>query len=239
MFVCGIAGATTPAINSFIMERTIRTLYIFSIIAIVAFLGMQAYWLYNRYEYSLTEYEDICSDRISNAIAEYNKIRSRSPLIKEAYRIQSSYNMNTDIDSTGDRKRTVTVTTRAINGRKLLGIAENRNLTPEELKRLEKLVIDSIDMAEAKIAKIAEVDATTAPSDGVAWNAMRNYESELQYPFTKEGIDSILKKNNLNAESSLILQDSLTWNSISVRHSSLFYPRFKVITPIRNLKRRP
>ena len=35
------------------MKKRIKTLYIITIIAILAFLGMQVYWLYGRYEYSL------------------------------------------------------------------------------------------------------------------------------------------------------------------------------------------
>ena len=90
-----------------------------------------------------------------------------------------------------------------------MGIAENRKLTPEEMKRLEEMVMDSLEMVDAKIATI---DASSAPSDGIAWNAMKNFESEVQSPFTKEGIDSILRKHNLIAEIALILQDSVTCN---------------------------
>ncbi|WP_289679813.1 hypothetical protein, partial [Muribaculum intestinale] len=189
------------------MEKKIKTLYILSIAAILAFLGMQLYWLYGRYEYSLSEYENISGEIISSAIAEYNNERAKYSVVKKLARTQSSYQMNTDVDSAGNRRRNVTVTTKEIDGRKILGIAEKRNLTSEEMKRLQELILDSLDMVDAKIAT---VDASSAPSDGVAWNAMRNFDNEIQSPFTAEGIDSILKKSNLNAEITLILQDSVT-----------------------------
>jgi len=218
------------------MEKRIKTLYILSIAAILAFLGMQVYWLYNRYEYSLNEYEDISSDKISNAIVKYDKARlAHSSLTKETTKIQTSFNMNTAIDSAGNRRRRMTVTTKELNGRKLLGIAENRKLTPDEMARLEKLVLDSLDMAEAKIAT---VDASTAPSDGAAWNAMKNFENEIRSPFTVEGIDSILRRENLNAEISLVLQDSMTWAPVTLRHTSVFSPSFKVIIPYSELERK-
>ena len=44
------------------MEKRIKTLYIITIIAIIAFLGMQMYWLYGRYEFSLKEYDRNLSD---------------------------------------------------------------------------------------------------------------------------------------------------------------------------------
>lgn len=218
------------------MEKKIKTLYILSIAAILAFLGMQIYWLYNRYEYSLSEYEDISSEKIAAALAEYDKVRmSKSPMVKEATKVQAAYNMNTDIDSGGIHKRTVTVRTRELNGRKLLGIAEKRDLTPDEMARLEKLVIDSIDMADARIAT---VDASGAPSDGVAWNAMLHFESEIRSPFSKEGIDSIIRKHNLNAEISLVVLDSLIWQPTTLRHFSIFSPSITVTTPYSELERK-
>jgi len=194
------------------MEKKIKVLYLLSIVAILAFLGMQVYWLYGRYEYSLTEYENISGEIISNAIDEYNNERAKHSVVKKIARTQSSYQMNTDVDSAGNRRRNVTVTTKEIDGRKILGIAEKRDLTPEEIKRLQQLVLDSLDTVDAKIAT---VDATSAPSDGVAWNAMRNFDHEIQSPFTIVGIDSILRKSKLNAEITLILQDSVTWEPVT------------------------
>ena len=64
------------------MEKKIKTLYILSIAAILAFLGMQLYWLYGRYEYSLSEYENISGEIISSAIAEYNNERAKYSVVK-------------------------------------------------------------------------------------------------------------------------------------------------------------
>lgn len=217
------------------MENKIKTLYILSIVAILAFIGMQMYWLYGRYEYSLSEYENIYGEKISNAIVEYNNVRAKHSVVKKITRTQSSYQMNTNVDSAGNQRRNVTVTTKEIDGRKILGIAEERDLTTEEEKRLQELVFDSLDMVDAKIVT---VDASSAPSDGVAWNAMRNFDKEIQSPFTIQGIDSILRKSNINAEISLILQDSVTWEPATICHSSVISPRFKVITPYSEFERK-
>lgn len=105
------------------MERKIKTLYILSITAILAFLGMQAYWLYGRYEYSLREYEDNAKISFASALAEYNKLRSSGSATQgDTIRVESSYNMNNDTDSVGKAIRKVTIRTKVINGRKLLGI---------------------------------------------------------------------------------------------------------------------
>lgn len=218
------------------MEKKIRILYILSIVAILAFLGMQAYWLYGRYEYSLTEYENRTGQLVAEALKEYDKTRAHGSATEgDTVKVQSRFQMSHGVDSVGKQVRTVTVRTNVINGRKFLGIAENRKLTPEEMKRLEEMVMDSLEMVNAKIATI---DASSAPSDGIAWNAMKNFESEVQSPFTKEGIDSILRKHNLIAEIALILQDSVTWEPATIRHSSVISPRFKVTTPYSELERK-
>ncbi len=53
------------------MEKRIKTLYIVTIIAILTFLGMQVYWLYGRYEYSLQEYENDTYKALGDALEEY------------------------------------------------------------------------------------------------------------------------------------------------------------------------
>lgn len=210
------------------MEKKIKTLYILSIIAIVAFLGMQVYWLYARYEYSIRDYEDRTETAVADALVEYDKARTAGSATKSSVaRIQSTYNMNHDVDSVGRATRKVSVTTKIIEGRELLGIKEDRKLTPEEMQQLEKIVMDSLGNVEEKRATL---DVTNAPSDGAAWTAMKNFELEVQSPFTVEGIDSILVMDNIDADVSLIVTDSLTWKPTLIRHSSVISPRFKFIS---------
>lgn len=127
------------------MEKRIKTLYIVTIIAIIVFLGMQVYWLYGRYEFSLREYEHHTEAVIADVIVEYNKERDK----KGTGDINTSYSMSHGVDSAGNTSRKVTVSS-TFNGRKLLGIDEERNLTDEELERLAEIVSDSIQRVEEK-----------------------------------------------------------------------------------------
>ena len=213
------------------MEKRIKALYIVTIIAILAFLGMQAYWLYSRHEYSLREYQHHAESIIADVLVEYNKARVNKGVAK----IKSSYTLSHDMDSTGHASRKVTVSSSVINGRKLLGINEDRILTEEEIERLAGIVSDSLERVEKKKLSI---DASSAPSDGIAWAAMWNFELEMQSPFTVEGIDSLLKKKNIDAEISLSLTDSLIWRPVSQIHTTPFNPRFKFISPYSELERK-
>ncbi len=107
------------------MEKRIKTLYIVTIIAILTFLGMQVYWLYGRYEYSLREYEHHAETVIADVLVEYNKERDK----KGVGKINTSYSLSHGVDSIGNASRKVTVSSSVFNGRKLLGINEERNLT--------------------------------------------------------------------------------------------------------------
>lgn len=213
------------------MKERIKTLYIITIIAILAFLGMQVYWLYGRYEYSLREYEHHAETVIADVLVEYNKERDK----KGVGQINTSYSLSHRADSVGNASRKVTVSSSVFNGRKLLGINEERNLTDEEIERLSEIVTDSLQRIEEKKLSI---DASTAPSDGIAWAAMRNFDLEVQSPFTIQGVDSLLKNENINAEISLTITDSLMWKPIAYGHESLINPVFKVITPYSELERK-
>ena len=136
--------------------------------------------------------------------------------------------------SAGNTSRKVTVSS-SFNGRKLLGIDEERNLTDEEKERLAEIVSDSLQRIEEKKLSI---DASTAPSDGAAWAAMRNFELEVQSPFTIQGLDSLLKKENINAVLSLTTTDSIMWKSAMYGHKSFVYPHFQIISPYSELERK-
>ena len=212
------------------MEKRIKTLYIVTIAAIMAFLGMQMYWLYGRYEFSLREYEHHTEAVIADVIVEYNKERDK----KGTGDINTSYSMSHGVDSAGNTSRKVTVSS-SFNGRKLLGIDEERNLTDEEKERLAEIVSDSLQRIEEKKLSI---DASTAPSDGAAWAAMRNFELEVQSPFTIQGLDSLLKKENINAVLSLTTTDSIMWKSAMYGQKSFVYPHFQIISPYSELERK-
>ena len=196
----------------------------------MAFLGMQMYWLYGRYEFSLREYEHHTEAVIADVIVEYNKERDK----KGTGDINTSYSLSHGVDSAGNTSRKVTVSS-SFNGRKLLGIDEERNLTDEEKERLAEIVSDSLQRIEEKKLSI---DASTAPSDGAAWAAMRNFELEVQSPFTIQGLDSLLKKENINAVLSLTTTDSLMWKSEMHGHKSFVYPHFQIISPYSELERK-
>lgn len=107
------------------MTKDIRIIYIVSIIAIVAFLGMQFYWLYNRYQYSVLEYTETITEQVIEANNEYSRYRD-SYVNKEragkGYRNMASYSMGYETDGLGNRHHVVSVTAWRFQPWRVLGV---------------------------------------------------------------------------------------------------------------------
>lgn len=197
---------------------------------------MQGYWLYSRYEYSLHEYESGAQANIEKILVEYNKLRATlDPNTENLTTTRTINNLNIDVDSLGKQVTTATVKTRVFNASRLLGITKKRELTEEEMNRLAKLVEDSLLAVDTKIASF---DASSAPNSGAVWNAMNNFELNERSPFTVDGIDSLLRKNNINADISLIVADSIIWKAASTPHTSIINPHFTIEYPYSELERK-
>ena len=114
------------------MEKRIKALYIITIIAILSFLGMQVYWLYGRYEFSLSEYETSAYKTIRQTVTELNQTRQEQPDSDGRTRtLQSKYSLNHSYDSVGSQVTIAVVSTQKYYAHELLGIKENRPLTSE------------------------------------------------------------------------------------------------------------
>lgn len=218
------------------MEKKTKTLYILSIIAIIAFLSMQAYWLYGRYDYTLLEYEIKTQVRIDSILNEYDQLRTKSTInIGDVTTTRTINNLNIDVDSLGRRTSTATVKTRTYNAIRLLGITEKRKLTKNEMEKLSKLLEDSL---LASVTRVASFDVSSAPDDGAAWSAMNRYELDVRSPFTVEGIDSLLRKDDIRAEVSLAVTDSMIWKTVVMPHTSIFNPHFVITHPYSELEKK-
>ncbi len=218
------------------MEKRIKTLYLLTIVAILAFLGMQVYWLYLRYEFSLRQYEDYVETTVQDVLADYKDARSHhNDSTDTPITIRSSYNLNIN-DSSGKVKRQATVITQKYSAHKLLGINENRTLTKDEQARVAKMIGDSIPTMIESIRN--SYDASNAPSDAAIWGAMKNLDLEIMYPFTACGIDSLLCKSDIEADVRLVVTDSMVWMPTIVKHTSLLSPRVRMSIPYSELERK-
>ncbi len=177
------------------MEKRIKTLYTVTIIAIIAFLGMQIYWLYNRYEFSLKEYERNLSERIGKSVDLYNAIREKSYDPRaDSVRINGkdasvfsipTFSLKQEYGDTVKTTRTSKIYTYLFSAYELLGLEPGTTLTEEQKDRAMKLA--EIQMAEPVDSMV--FDASGAKDESEAWLATTDVLTERKCPFRVEGID--------------------------------------------------
>lgn len=218
------------------MEKRIKVLYIFTIIAILAFLGMQVYWLYGRYEFSLNEYETNSYKTIVQLMSTLNQ--NRPDLPDEKGRVstrRSTYNFNTDVDSVGKAKKTATIISYKYYAHELLGIKDRRPLTEEEKERVAKMVVGDTALSETRRVSY---DASNAPSDGAIWSAFKKVDAEFESPLKAETVDSILSEEGMDVNVSLVVTDSMVWEPSMMCHANVFDPSIVVSVPYSELEKK-
>lgn len=228
------------------MGKRIKILYIITIIAILAFLGMQMYWLYGRYEFSLKEYERNLSERIERCIDRYNTIREKSSdnttdsLRDKGDDVSAitipTFSLWQQYGDTVKTTRTSKLYTYLFSAHELLGLKPGTPLTDEQKRK-------AVALAEAKTAVVAAqpvdsvvFDASGAKDENEAWIATKNVSIERKCHFTVEGIDSVLNQEAINAKITLIRADSMVWQTTVKQHTSIFTPDLTMTVPYSQLQ---
>lgn len=222
------------------MERRIKALYIITILAILAFLGMQAYWLHTRYVYSLGECEDQLQEELLAILDKYDEARDEEKKNDDQNIVNhSSMSLSfTRDDTLGVKKEVgIKITTFRYTAQEILGLPASHELTSEEKRLASEKVVEFATRDDIE-KDSRQYDASNAPTDGHIWEANRNLELESVVPFTKEGVDSTLRNAGFPTETRLAIADSMTWEPVLVRHSSAIAPSVRLIVPYSELERK-
>lgn len=219
------------------MEKRIKILYIITIIAILTFLGMQLYWLYGRYQFSLKECESQLSEKVEEAFNIYHENRWYTNSLDTAHNMPSrvtfglSESLSQELGDKLTTRRTATVTTYHLSASELLGLKNVSSLSPEQREEAFEKAFRQHATKEDKV-----YDATSAPSEGYAWNAARNVKLESETPFTTEGLDSCLSKEGVKAKVELVKTDSMEWNRKMIPARKLYKPSVTFYYPYSELE---
>lgn len=226
------------------MGKRIKALYIVTIIAILAFLGMQVYWLHGRYEFALRDYERNLSERIIKYVDDYNAVRAKS----HDTRIDSlkqkgnnadvfsvpTFSLKQQYGDTVKTTRTSKIYTYLFSAHELLGLKPGTPLTEDQKNMAMELAqVHMVTPVDSMI-----FDASGAKDESQAWLATNNVHTEQKCPFSVEGIDTILQKSGIKAQISLIEADSMVWNTTVKYHTSVFSPNLTMIIPYSELQGR-
>ena len=228
------------------MEKRIKTLYIVTIIAILAFLGMQAYWLYGRYELALVECERVLGSTVIECVDRYAAIRDKSPTDYRRSKVSKSKNDSIiniptfEINQQGvygdsiNVRRKSTVKTYLFSAQELLGLEPGTKLTEEQQYKAAKLA----EQQMTNPADSAVFDASGAKDDTEAWIATKNVSVERKDPFTTEGMDTVLRNAGISAHISIIKADSAVWQTKVTSHNLTLFPELTLTVPYSQLEGR-
>lgn len=224
------------------MEKRIKTLYIVTIIAILAFLGMQVYWLYERYEFALRDYERNLSERIVKCVDGYNRIREKSTdtradsLKKKDNALDAfsfpTFSLQQQYGDTVKTTRTARIYTYLFSAHELLGLKPGTPLTDEHKKKAAELAQQQMNEPVDSMV----FDASGARDENEAWSATNNVQTERKCPFRADGIDSVLSRDGIKADITLVRADSMVWGNKILNHKSVFTPEVSLTIPYSQLQ---
>lgn len=228
------------------MEKRIKTLYTVTIIAILAFLAMQVYWLYGRYEYALVEYERVLGSSVIDCVDKYAAIRDKSPTDYRRKKVSKSENDSIiniptfEIQQKGQYgdsvriSRRSTIKTYLFSAQELLGLEPGANLTEEQQYEAARLAEQQMSAPADSVV----FDASGAKDDTEAWIATKNVSIERKDPFTIEGMDTVLKDAGITARISISKVDSSVWQTRATSHNFTLFPELTMTVPYSQLEGR-
>lgn len=219
------------------MEKRIKALYIITILSILGFLGMQSYWLYTRYEYSLTQYEDMAQKDVSEILAFYRHERIKAlDSIGETFLSPTSYSVTRIPRENGKDFKVIRSRTSAPGyAQKILAIKGTRPLTQEEILRVAD-IINANDSLQESLR--IETTLHNPPSESAVLDALKNYDLEMNVPFSTSKIDSLLRQKGYDVEVSSVRTDSVEWEPSLQGHISPFAPAMRFSAPYSEMDRK-
>ena len=220
------------------MERRIKFIHALTIGVIVAFALSQGYWLLSRYRLALQEREDALFAAIVAAADEDVELRSRRPQ-KQVPQVMTqryyTYTQTTKLSRT-DSAATLNL---------IIAFGEPEEKIIESFGQSEhKTDLGTLSVDHFKADSTQTFSFTLNDADHIDGNlidrAMKLFQVNMQNPFTTKVLDSLLRKRKIVALNIKVdsLADSLLWQPVLQRHTSLLHPRITVTLPFDILQHR-
>lgn len=220
------------------MERRIKFIHALTIGVIVAFALSQGYWLLSRYRLALQEREDALFASIVAAADEDVELRSRHPqkqvpqVMTQRYYTYTQTTMKSRTDSAATLNLTIAF---GEPEEKIIGsFGQSEHKTDLGTLSVDHFKADSTQTFSFTLNDADHIDGNLID------RAMKLFQVNMQNPFATEALDSLLRKRKIVALNIKVdsLADSLLWQPVLQRHSSLLHPRITVTLPFDILQHR-
>ena len=220
------------------MERRIKFIHALTIGVIVIFVLSQGYWLLSRYRLALQEREDALFASIVAAADEDVELRSRRPqkqvpqVMTQRYYTYTQTTMKSRTDSAATLNLIIAF---GEPEEKIIGsFGQSEHKTDLGTLSVDHFKPDSTQTFSFTLDDADHIDGNLID------RAMKLFQVNMLNPFATEALDSLLRKReivalNIDVDS---LADSLLWQPVLQRHTSLLRPRIAVTLPFDILQHR-
>ena len=213
------------------MERRIKLIYGLTICAIVAYSIVQGYWLYSRYQLSLEEYKSELYDTIIASAEEDKAVRKALPNPPRLYG-----NRFRKVNDPKGNKDDETWTCEII----AFDTLHHSLAIPKDVDAptfLLEYITNHDDTHQSDMPDGIECFKFTFENkEGTENNqlleALDRFVVDLQHPFQKNRLDSILRSRSIVAQSLITTKaDTMVWQPSMQIHGSIWHPVMRVTYP--------
>ena len=213
------------------MERRIKFIYGLTICAIVAYTLVQGYWLYSRYQLSLEEYKSELYDTIIACFEEDIAVRKALPSSPRLYgnRFRKAHNQKDDDETEAWTCEIIAFDT-----------LHHSLVIPKDVDAptyLLEFIANHGDTQQSEMPDGMErFEFTCENKEGAGTDllleALDRFIVDLQHPFQKERLDSILRSRDIDTQSiTTTKSDTMIWQPSIQIDGSIWQPFMLVSYP--------
>jgi two-component system phosphate regulon sensor histidine kinase PhoR len=220
-------GFCTFAANEWRMEKRIKIIHGLTIITLAALVALHGYWLFNRYVYSLQQYEEELFQKTLDVGIQDRELRTEL--------------------------RNKSLHTMIMIQWEMQATQRNEATYHPELKWVFDIYIVDESKVAVEKATFPQMDSLYALSEGVkkysfeikapnreydVHHALEQFQINELCPFTTNRFDSLLQKQGIKALSVKVeTTDSMVWYPVKIRHTSIWNPVTEVTYPFNILQK--
>lgn len=219
------------------MNSKIKTVYIITIAAIVAFLLLQAYWLHNAFNVSVSNYQADTFNGIKNVFAQYDSLRCQNQnILNVENNVLNSYVITQYKDALHGKSADAKYLTYTYNIRSLLNVSQDAYITDIMRAEAKTKVSQLVESGDTTHLSTIHAVVSSYPVQDMLQQALINARLDQDVPFRAAHLDSMLLAKGYNVNTQLVTEhDSLRWYPQLICHSSMLHPSITVIYPYNTL----
>ena len=206
------------------MEKRVKLIYILTLIASLAVVVSQIYWLYNQYIFSLQYYEDEMFTKTINVSEADMRLRDELQNKKISTITRSEIRVEQISNSVSESK---------VGWNFEIYIVKEDEIIKNSQKsvKYDSLYVDSLYKSGKDINKyFFKIEVIDKKND--VYDALERFFINEKCSFTTKRLDSLLRMNQLfPATIRIETTDSMIWESDRMNHTSIFHPTLEITYP--------